>query len=1197
MNFKRLLLFLVAPLMLVMTGCEEQGPDYSLPSIAVTDAAGKDVTTVSFPAEGGVQKFTIAATRSWNIAYTSDWFGINPQSDTNEAMAAKVVEVTITAGENDGDARNETITLTMDKTEKKILISQSGKGQVELGEVLYYENFDKDGQQAQKVDDRWSTYLDSEAGQAFLNPTPENQANVTYAGKSVSVRSNSSNGSAGSHSNCADVASGLNYIWFGTTPTHMTVSGISLAELEGNALTLSFTTERYEYEAEDNTFKNDEFKVYISADGAKWSEVSYTFLSGANLNGKWNIATAQFNLKEVPETLSLYFTANVGSAYAIDDIKLTAGGGGAEIDLAQGGEISAGGNQGGGGFTPSGEFIYFDNFDKIVATEGSNGWPYLTAEYGNPMPESQTGVTYNSHGVTARNNSNSDGKYSDIAEASGLNNAFFGKENYLTISGISLAELTGNALTVTFAGDKYQMNGDSNFSTEEFKVYISGDGEKWTLLPYTFAGTAEGRWNTATAQFTLKEVPATLSFYFTATVASVYRLDDLMIVAGGTGAEIDLSQGTTIDNAGGGDQGGDEPEQPGDVVKATVAEFLAAAEDATVYELTGTIKGTYNPDYGNFYLEDATGEVLIYGIYKDGSKCYTSLGLKDGDTVTVQGKRSVYNDKVQMKNAEYISHTAGEGGTTPEPEEPAVPGAYTSDAAFVQSSDNSSNSVYSLKDTKIGGQAVTGFKLGVAEKAGIFTSAAIGVSGDLYLNFYAVAWKNKTATLYYRVNGGEAKSQVLNAHAGATGNAPFVTPGLTAEDKDHYSVLLTGLTATDVIEFSTDASFSAASNTTSGRAIVFGVKLTEEALGGESGGTTPEPEEPETPAGAVKATVAEFLAAAEDATVYELTGTIKGTYNTEYGNFYLEDATGEVLIYGIYKDGSKCYTSLGLKDGDTVTVQGARASYNGKAQMKNAEYISHTAGQGGTTPEPEEPETPETPTEIAEISIADFLLKDVNANVWYKLTGTIANIANAQYGNFTLVDETGDVYVYGLTKTQVAKNDESFSSLGLKVGDIVTLIGTRAEYGGAAQVGGPAYYVSHIAGETPETPANVVTISFADLANRTTFTANQQVWEQNGITVTNDKASSSNDVANYSNPARFYAGSNITIESEKAMSQLVFNCADSKNLSLSDGSGYTVSGSGTYKVTITLTTPATSFTITKLSAQVRASSIEVTIAE
>ena len=1086
MNFKRLLLFLVAPLMLVMTGCEEQGPDYSLPSIAVTDAAGKDVTTVSFPAEGGVQKFTIAATRSWNIAYTSDWFGINPQSDTNEAKAAKVVEVTITAGENDGEARNETITLTMDKTEKKILISQSGKGQVELGEVLYYENFDKDGQQAQKVNDKWSTYLDSEAGQAFLNPTPESQANVTYAGKSVSVRSNSSNGSAGSHSNCADVASGLNYIWFGTAPTYMTVSGISLAELEGNALTLSFTTERYEYEAEDNTYKNDEFKVYISADGAKWSEVSYTFLSGANLNGKWNLATAQFNLKEVPETLSLYFTANVGSAYAIDDIKLTAGGGGAEIDLAQGGEISAGGNQGGGGFTPSGDYIYFDNFDKIVAAEGSNGWPLMSAEYGNPMPESQTGVTYNSQGVTARNNSNSDGKYSDIAEASGLNNAFFGKENHLTISGISLAELTGNALTVTFAGDKYQKDGDSNFSTEEFKVYISGDGEKWTLLPYTFAGTTEGRWNTATAQFTLKEVPATLSFYFTATVASVYRLDDLMIVAGGTGAEIDLSQGTTIDNAGGGNQGGDEPEQPGDVVKATVAEFLAAAEDATVYELTGTIKGTYNTSFGNFYLEDATGEVLIYGIYKDGEKCYTSLGLKDGDTVTVQGARTSYNGTAQMKNAEYISHIAGEGGETPEPEEPAVPGAYTSDAAFVCSTDDIPTASYTLNGTKIAGEAVSGMKLGTGKLTGVFTSQAVGVEGTKELSFYAVAWKGKTATLYIRVDGGEATSFTLASHDGATGNPPFTA--LTARESDHYTVTLNNLTASSVVEFSTDASFSAESNTTSGRAVVFGIKLGEGS--GEGGGTTPEPEEPETPAGAVKATVAEFLAAAEDATVYELTGEITGTYNTEFGNFYLKDATGEVLIYGILKNGEKCYTSLGLKDGDTVTVQGARASYNGKAQMKNAEYISHTAGQGGTTPEPEEPEEPEQPEQPAETivaTIAEFIAADESTTQWYELTGKITSIEKADYGNIYIQDETTSVLIYGLCATKVEKNDQSFASLGLKVGDTVTLHTLRTSYNGTAQGGGtpPAYYISHEEGVVvePEVPEGSVmaTAVFAEM--------------------------------------------------------------------------------------------------------------------
>ena len=58
------------------------------------------------------------------------------------------------------------------------------------------------------------------------------------------------------------------------------------------------------------------------------------------------------------------------------------------------------------------------------------------------------------------------------------------------------------------------------------------------------------------------------------------------------------------------------------------------------------------------------------------------------------------------------------------------------------------------------------------------------------------------------------------------------------------------------------------------------------------------------------------------------------------------------------------------------------------------------------------------------------------------------------------MDETGSIYVYGLTATQVAKNDKSVESLGLKAGDVVTLIGTRAEYKGTPQVGGPAYYMT-----------------------------------------------------------------------------------------------------------------------------------------
>ena len=56
------------------------------------------------------------------------------------------------------------------------------------------------------------------------------------------------------------------------------------------------------------------------------------------------------------------------------------------------------------------------------------------------------------------------------------------------------------------------------------------------------------------------------------------------------------------------------------------------------------------------------------------------------------------------------------------------------------------------------------------------------------------------------------------------------------------------------------------------------------------------------------------------------------------------------------------------------------------------------------------------------------------------------------------------------------------------------------------------------------------TISFADKAQRTEYSTSKQVWEQNGIVVTNEKASSTSNVGDYSNPARFYKSSKVTIK-------------------------------------------------------------------
>lgn len=109
---------------------------------------------------------------------------------------------------------------------------------------------------------------------------------------------------------------------------------------------------------------------------------------------------------------------------------------------------------------------------------------------------------------------------------------------------------------------------------------------------------------------------------------------------------------------------------------------------------------------------------------------------------------------------------------------------------------------------------------------------------------------------------------------------------------------------------------------------------------------------------------------------------------------------------------------------------------------------------GGSTPV--EPTPGEKPT-LTKVTVAEFLTKDVNTTDWYELTGTVSNIASTVYGNFTLTDETGSVYIYGLQKDYAAGNAKNFESLDIKAGDNITIGTLRAEFKGTAQGGGKEY--------------------------------------------------------------------------------------------------------------------------------------------
>ena len=112
--------------------------------------------------------------------------------------------------------------------------------------------------------------------------------------------------------------------------------------------------------------------------------------------------------------------------------------------------------------------------------------------------------------------------------------------------------------------------------------------------------------------------------------------------------------------------------------------------------------------------------------------------------------------------------------------------------------------------------------------------------------------------------------------------------------------------------------------------------------------------------------------------------------------------------------------------------------------------------------------TPGQPTTLTKVTIAEFKTKAVNTTDWYELTGEIIEIQKEDWGNFVIKDATDEILIYGMTSKWVGSNDKSFSKIGLKVGDVVTLGTLRAEYQGEPQGGGnkiPAYYISHTSGD------------------------------------------------------------------------------------------------------------------------------------
>ncbi len=454
-------------------------------------------------------------------------------------------------------------------------------------------------------------------------------------------------------------------------------------------------------------------------------------------------------------------------------------------------------------------------------------------------------------------------------------------------------------------------------------------------------------------------------------------------------------------------------------VTATTAEaFNALSDGDDLYMLKGTIRNIvmdkndptkYNK-YGNFDVVDETGKVYVYGIVpmgsgKSGQDILTTLGVKEGDIVTVVGPKSSYNGDPQMKNGFLVSVEAGSG---PEPDT----FDYTPSAAY-----NAAGNLWKAVDA--------------AKAQRYFYSVNPDWAGQIYVG-------SGSECPYLEFKQSTYKLTFDTATTGRWQNQFFVHPDeghlIPLDPAKTYKFSVTAQSTQSFDAFFKVVAYDASKDNREGATIwepagdgvpsnvffkanepvVFENEITgvEAAsinvffdLGGNPAGAVVYikdiilSEVGAEPAEVKEVSVAEFLAAPEsDTQVYQLTGTIGGDINTTYGNFDLTDETGSVYVYGLTATelgygakNDKSYASLGLNAGDKIVIKGYRGSYKEKIEVMYAWLVEKVSG-GATT----------------------GITIDGDMSDWEAIEG----VSNGNHGMFKAASDADNLYFYTWRTTE-----------------------------------------------------------------------------------------------------------------------------------------------------------------------------------
>ena len=189
-----------------------------------------------------------------------------------------------------------------------------------------------------------------------------------------------------------------------------------------------------------------------------------------------------------------------------------------------------------------------------------------------------------------------------------------------------------------------------------------------------------------------------------------------------------------------------------------------------------------------------------------------------------------------------------------------------------------------------------------------------------------------------------------------------------------------------------------------------------------------------------------------------------------YGQMNVKDSTGEIFAYGTYgTDGESRYGELvnAPKAGDTVLMYATFKNYQGLREIYSGWIIdfytpeSDNSGNTGTgsgtgnenTANTKEDEWKKTYNCIT-ISEALNICSQVGSTVTterYYVIGTIEKVSNTTYGEMTIKDSTGSIFVYG---TYTADGNGRYNTLTNKpvAGDVVLLYATLKTHNNVKEI-------------------------------------------------------------------------------------------------------------------------------------------------